>query len=276
MAQQPQNPASSGSSALSADPEIQALLEGLRAGGGTASSLTAIGQVPTGYTEEPTAPKDKRNVVRYFKGDERLPAALNSRKVEDIQSKLYHAGLLEGDFIKGVWDPVTEAAYESLLSYANATGLDKDDALLAYQSGDPMEIDPKTGQPRSRKVGTKGVTTAKLSIRYSNPANIADAANQVARQRLGRAFTGDELARFVAAFHGEEQRAQSADFSAQQGGGASTEAPTVESMASRFADQADPDAAHANRLMDYADEINSMLSGTNFGQATPGMPTGAG
>lgn len=275
MAQPQQNPESSGSKGPAIDPEIQAIIDGLRSGGGGGATLTPIGTMPTGYTEEPTAPKDKRNVVRYFKGDERLPAALNARKVEDIQSKLYHAGLLEGDFIKGVWDPITEAAYESLLSYANATGLDKDDALLAYQSGDPMEIDPKTGQPRSRKVGTKGVSTAKLSIRYSHPNSVADAANQVARQRLGRAFNSDELSRFVAAYHQEEQKAQTADFNAQQSGGASTEAPSIEAMAGRFANEADPDAAHANRLMDYAETINGMLSGTNFGQATPGMPTGA-
>lgn len=254
--------------APSIDPEIAAILQGLQSAGG-GSSLTAIGQVPTGYAEKPTAAKEERNVVRYFKGDERLPAVLPARKVEDIQAKLYHAGMLSDDFIKGVWDPETEKAYESLLSYANATGLDKDDALMAYQAGVPMEVDPKTGKLITGKKGVKGVSTAKLSIRYSNPNNIAEAANVIARQRIGRSFSAEELSRFVKAYQAEEGAAQTADFNATQGGGSSVAEPSIEVAAKHFADETDPDAAHANRLMDYAGEINNMLAGTNFGQARP-------
>ena len=251
---------------LSQDPDVQAAWQAVAMAPGTGGTLRPIGQTPTGYAEKPTAAREERNVVRYFEGDERIPASLSSQQVAQIQRKLVQAGLLDDDFVGNVWDTATETAYKSLLSYANATGLDKDDALMAYMAGQKMEIDPLTGKPRAR-VGKGGTKRAPLTIRYANPQDIASTANEVAKRRLGRAFKPEELQQFVSAYHGQEAAAQKAEYAVAETGGASTEAPTAQAAAETFAEQADPDQAFARRLMDYTGHVNSLLGGI-----IPGAP----
>lgn len=261
-------PKKQSSSSFSSDPDIQAAMQAVLMSGGTGSKLTPIGQTPTGYAEKPTAGREERSVVRYFKGDERLPATLDSRQVTELQIKLIQAGILDTDFRRGVYDPATEKAYESLLSYANASGLDKDDALAHYQAGQSMEIDPATGKPRAR-AGTGGVKRAPLTIRYANPQDVASMADEVASRRLGRKFRPEEMQKFISAYQGQEASSQKTEYAVGESGGSYTAAPSVETAAENFAEQTDPDQAFARRLMDYTGHINSLLGGI-----IPGAPRG--
>lgn len=264
MAKEPKQ--QSGSS-FSNDPDIQAAMNAVLMAGGSGGTLTPIGGAPTGYAQKPTAEREERNVVRYFKGDERLPAYLDSRQVTELQIKLIQAGLLDDDFRRGVYDDSTEKAYESLLSFANASGLDKDDALLRYMEGEAQEIDPATGKPRKRSAG--GVKRAPLTIRYANPQDVASMADEVASRRLGRKFRPEEMQKFISAYQGQEAQSQKAEYAAGAAGGSYTAAPSVDTMAENFAEQTDPDQAFARRLMDYTGHINSLLGGI-----IPGAPRG--
>lgn len=239
----------------------------------SAPQANPIGNIPTGWEFKPTATPEERNVVRYGKGDERLPGSYSSREIADLQTRMVQAGLLDDDFVYGVFDDTTEDSYTRLLDYANRTGLPSDEALVAYEAGDQMTIDPLTGRPVTRS-GKKGSSkAAPLTIRYSNPNDLAMAANEIARKRIGRAFTSEELNRFVKSYQGEESRAQQASYGMQTGaGGTYVEAPTVETAADLAAKQADPKAAEAQKIMGYADTINRLISGGagTQGAAQPG------
>lgn len=206
----------------------------------------------------------------YGEGSQLLPVLSNAtpQDIEKLQQRLIDAGLLDTDYRRGVWDPPSQQAFTQVLGLANASGTAWQDALKNYEDGTPMTWDAKTNSYVKGTAGTAR-TRAPLVTRYTNPDDLATAAQEVATSKLGRSFTPEELQRFVNAYHSTEGSSQASAHGAGASGGGYTDAPSVQTAADTFAKQADPTAYNAEQFLPLVEKMNEMLSGPGFDTTRP-------
>lgn len=189
--------------------------------------------------------------------------------IDNLQRRMVAAGLLDQDYRSGVWDDASSKAFTSVLGLANNMGQPWQNAMAQYETGTPMMWDAKTGTFVQGKKGTARTNSA-VSIRFTNPDDLATAANGVAQAKLGRSFTPDELQRFVRAYHDTEaSTATSANAASGIGGGGYTEAPSVQTAAENFAKQTDPTAYNAESFLPLVQKMNDMLNTNPYNTTKP-------
>lgn len=200
---------------------------------------------------------------RYYAGAENWPAKtdMSPDQISKLQDQLVQAGQLDSGFQRGVWDDGSATALGKIMASANNTGSDWPTALQHFMDSEPMIIDKKTGLARKRLPGesASGATRAPLSLRLSNPDDLASVANDAAMKRLGRTFTQEELNKFVTSYHSAETGTQTADYNAQAAGGSATATPTSATAANKFAEQVDPVAAQARNVLPLVASIDQFL-----------------
>jgi len=112
-----------------------------------------------------------------------------------------------------------------------------------------------------------------LVTKVTNPDDLRLTAQQVATKTMGRAFTEDELTRFISAYQGQETASQAAQHSAAAGGGRVVSEASPEAAATAFAQQAHPTEFAAHKQVQVFDKIRQMLGGT-ISAAKPGSGGG--
>lgn len=129
---------------------------------------------------------------RYYDGAQYEPYSWDDGAISGLQAALVAAGFLpEGRFIPGVWDPVSAAAYEKALAYANMVGRPVDEVLGRLAAGaDASGILRRGG-------GGGGLGRAPLT-----DDDIKAIANETAKGVIGRVLREDEAAQFIPAFRG--------------------------------------------------------------------------
>jgi hypothetical protein len=261
-------------SATPGDPlaQIRALGDQIKASAGAPMATQTFLGLPAQTTDLSTtlAPNVAPGAVapRYYQGAEWLPVMKNATPQE---RRMINAGLLDKDYRQGVWDAPSQAAFGQVLELANASGTEWQQALGTYENSTPMQWNAQTG---TFVKGTPGTTRTRAPIvtRYTSPDDLAVTAQEVATSKLGRTFTPAELQKFIAAYHGTEQSASTAQGAASgAGGGGYTDAPSMQTAADTFAQQQDPTAYTAEKFLPLVQHLNNLLAGPNLATTKP-MP----
>jgi hypothetical protein len=232
-----------------------------QAGGASATSASPLG-VPPGYTapgalvdpEEdyfarggigPRQPNPPRVMQppRYFEGDEWSPASQSPEVVARIQRDMADAGLFDDndEITIGAWDATTRAAYRSLLSYANASGLAAPDAIVRLK-----EITASGGGR------VKALSGDAAGVRVSSPLEIRAVADKAAQSVIGRRLNDSEAAAVVGAFQG----LQSAEPTS------STDAPPLDVFTEDYLRRSQPGEVAQMDTLGYANDFFSLLQET--------------
>lgn len=204
----------------------------------------------------------------YANGSQMLPVLQQwtPEDIDNVQRRLIGAGLLDKDYLKGVWDAPSQSAFAQVLGLANNMGRPWQDALTQYEQGSPMVWDPKTG---SFVQGTPGTARTRTPVitNYTSPDDLATTAQGVATAKLGRAFTPQELQKFISAYHGTEKGASDAQTNSQD----YTSPASMTTAATTFAQQADPTAYNAEQFLPLVQKMNDLLAGPSLPGATKPM-----
>lgn len=220
-------------------------------GGGAVQTRSALG-VPDEYVATrpagvPYAPGRTVDVApRYFDGDELIPAAWSSDRVASFQRALDRAGLYQkGDKYRlGVWDPNVDAvAYGRLLQFANASGLDEQEALSRW--GEAGAIDEtEVREP--------------LTVRLTNPDDLREIFDTAVKTKLGRKVPDGWLDGMIAAYQAQEANAQQL---AYNDAATVVDPPSPAAFAMAEAERRDPTGVDANDWLGRANEFFDLLSG---------------
>lgn len=205
----------------------------------------------------------------YGTGAQMMPVyqSWHYQDIDNLQRRLGAVGLLDKDYQRGAWDEASQRALQPILGLANNMGRPWQDALAQYETGTPMVYDQKTGTFNATKAGTSRTRSA-ITTAFTNPDDLATAANTVAQTKLGRSFTPDELQRFVRAYHDTEASATAAQ-NAAGAGGSYTQAQSPGGAAESFAKQTDPTAYNAEQFLPLAQKMNEMLNTNPFDTTKP-------
>lgn len=187
---------------------------------------------------------------RYFEGDEWGPASLSAERRAYLQRSLVLAGFLDEDdeFQLGAYDAPTRRAYKELLEYANASGLDERGAL--EEAARTVAQFPKVGKVKER---------APLTVRLTNPRDLAAVAGALSPRVIGRRATQGEIDALVQRFHAEEAAAQRTAYGAAETGGTVTEAPTATSFLEEALRETDPQGATHMDIVGVSNEFFDLL-----------------
>lgn len=209
----------------------------------------------------------------YMEGDEWAPAGFGPATIAELQRQLADAGILDGKFRIGVWDPSSRSAYKTLLETANGAGVDAPTALANWQAGSEFDPDPEAGPAR------KGA----LTIRQSNPDDLRAVFRKSARSVLGMKIDDERLDRMVAAYQAAEAAPQrqayemEGEFASPEDdlGGTITEAPSAATFGEIEAREVDPLKADARKVVDQFANMVAMLGPGGILPADGGL-TGGG
>lgn len=103
--------------------------------------------------------------------------------------------------------------------------------------------------------GMGGSARAPLTISYTDPAELHEAALSAAQQAIGRDLSSSELDRFTKAFHGKEASAQRAAYN----GASSVTNPEVTGESKSFVDANNSKEEGERMQATYLDSINQLL-----------------
>ncbi len=151
-------------------------------------------------------PTTKPVIPQYFEGDQLAPATLDPAVIARLQRRLVAAGLLENDtFYEGAWDDLTEAAYKTVLGFANKNGIDATKSMDRLIATLPQSVKDARARAEELKVFQEPP--------YIKPdmATLAQGVKAYFRQEVGRDPSDSEMAEFSGAM----SSAYRADFEAQ-------------------------------------------------------------
>lgn len=241
---------------------------GLTANTADTSAVVAADQAAqTQWAQGKTAPA-------YANGSQYLPViqSWSPQDIATVQGRMVNTGLLANtDYRAGVWDQASQRAFGEVLGVANNMGRPWQDALQSYESGTAMMWDSKTNSYVKATPGTAR-TNAHVVTNFTSPDDLATTAQEVATAKLGRSFTPQELQKFIAAYHGTEQKAtadQAAASATGVAGGSFTAPATIQNAATAFAQQTDPTAYNAEQFLPLVQKMNDLLSGPNLQTTKP-------
>lgn len=208
----------------------------------------------------------------YATGSQMLPVIQNwsSTDIATMQKRMSDSGLLANtDYQGGVWDDPSQRAFAEVLGMANNMGRPWQDAMSSYENGTAMIWDSKSNSYVKAAAGTAR-TKAPVITRFTNPDDLATAAQEVATAKIGRTFTPAELQHFVAAYHSTEG-VVAANQAAVSGvtGGSYTDAPSAATAAETFAKQTDPTGFAGEQFLAMAQHLNGLLAGPNLATQKP-------
>lgn len=212
---------------------------------------------PAAYTPPTMAPYE--SVLKMFYD---LPDDARA----SLQQQMYQAGLYPDSYysaknpdqiVPGAYDDASFKVWSGVVQTAARA-----EKTPAEVLGDLISGRSKAGLTGGSGGGSGGGTVrAPFSPVVTNPLDIRDTAQVVAKKTLGRQFSDDELSRFVGAFQGMETGAQSTNYNATATGGQTVAAPSMESAAVNAARTAAPVEAGAHDLASVYDDFLSILKG---------------
>lgn len=208
-----------------------------------------------------------KNAPAYANGSQYLPViqSWTPQDIATVQQRMVNSGLLSNtDFRGGVWDTASQRAFAEVLGVANNMGRPWQDALGAYESGNAMTWDSKTNSYIKATPGTAR-TNSHVITSFTNPDDLATTAQETARAKLGRSFSPQELQKFIAAYHGTEKAATTA----QSAGQDFTNPASMTTAASTFAQQTDPTAFAGEQYMAMASHFKDLLAGPGLATTKP-------
>ncbi len=150
--------------------------------------------------------------AQYNDGDEW--AVVGSMPVEmraDVQQAMLDRGLFgakKPNVALGSWDNESASAFKQVLAYANATGMDWQEALrdMPVVSADGLNPD-----------GSQQVERGHYQIKLSNPADLAQVFKRAAADLIGGGdVPQEEIDKYVRAYQGLEKADQEAQIAAQE------------------------------------------------------------
>lgn len=194
------------------------------AAGATTSPLTDYGTTP--------------NSTQYISGDQWKVPLSDPESVPLLQQQLVQAGLLNPKEVRyGTWDIASANAYSHVLGFANAYGLNANQALQVLISN-----------PSAQSAGSGGSTGP--TIAFTNPQDVQTGFQNVSQNLTGQEQpTGD----FVNAYHGLEAA------QAHGTGRNYTQAPSVQGAATQYLINKDPSEVQAYGAASRMQELYSML-----------------
>lgn len=209
--------------------------------------------VPVGYAA--TTPTGESIPATFMDGDEMVPAALAPAQVRRLQDVLASVGVLD-EYRPGYWDARSQAAYRSVLEFANGAGIT-----------DPQEAIRRISEAGPEVLAGSSAKRTPLVSRLTNPLDVAAIANDIAKKRTGQRFSDDQLAKFQAAYRQAELSQQQAIYKAGGSGmpggpgGTIVDPPDLQHMAEAEAVKDNPFAAREMDLLNLNDAFMSALKG---------------
>jgi hypothetical protein len=224
-------------------------------GFGTEAEPAPIG-VPRGYSTEEPIRAGLGNLGRAFQrramgqdtyarppkyvdGNQYDPANLPTDDIIALQEKMVAAGLMEkGDYIVGVWDAASTAAYEKLLGEANASGDDERVALDRRIAS--FKANPPPQQKRAPNV-----------IQLTHPEDIRDALHQTAMRLYGGDLDEAQTQAFISSYQSMQSQADTAAYNLGDPdgpGGTVVAPPDVGVLAEKAIREAHPEQVFASAL----------------------------
>lgn len=196
----------------------------------------------------------------YVTGDEWLPVNESPATIEDLQRRLYEAGLLPADaeFTPGYFDEPTRKAFKDLLGWSNGKRKDWLTTLEDLRTN-PVPSDEK------------GAAIQPFVAQVSNPDDIKKNIRDSFREMIGSGdVDANELQALVAEFQGEQVASQRSMYDAYQDGsggvgpgGTVTAPPSIETFVEQKAQQSNPTAFSAYKYLDKFSAISDMLGGAS-------------
>lgn len=184
-----------------------------------------------------------------------------------LQQQMYEAGLYPDGYYSGK-NQITPGSYDDD-SFKVWSGVVQTAARAEKTPsevlGDLIASRGRSGVTGGAGGGSGGSMRAPFSPVVTNPLDIRDTAQVVAKKTLGRQFSDAELDRFVSSFQGMETGAQSTNYNAAAAGGTTTAAPSMQTAAENAARTAAPAEAGAHDLASVYDMFTQLLGGGGTG-----------
>lgn len=256
---------------------ITALVQQLQQGGGaSAGTQDYLGMPSNMASNESVVMADQaaqqawaqgKTAPAYANGSQYLPVIQqwSPQDIATVQTRMVNTGLLSNtDYRAGVWDAQSQKAFAEVLGVANNMGRPWQDALQSYESGNAMVWDSKTNSYVKATPGTAR-TNSHVVTSFTNPDDLASAAQEVATNKLGRSFTPQELQKFITAYHGTEKAATTAQSASQD----FTNPASMQTAATTFAEQTDPNAFAGEKFIAVANHFKDLIAGPSLATTKP-------
>lgn len=194
---------------------------------------------------------------RYAVGDQWKPMteSWRSEDVADLQSQLVDAGLLDKTkYQRGFWDATSANAYEKLLGYANASGLDDSTTLRNIK-----QIKSKYGSTDSTQ------TRQPFISQRRDPEALKSLLGAVSSRIMGAPLSPEEEDRFVTTFNDMSDTAQRAAYTASGSGlaggpGGIDQEVDPEAQAQKYLRETHPKDIVRHDVVDRFNQFQSLLS----------------
>lgn len=176
------------------------------------------------------------------------------------QLQLWNAGLFKPTqtYVSGELDDNTQNAWRQLVDEAA-----KEETSVAEVLRSRTDAITKAGGPDAYYKKQKGSQRAPEVATLTNPIDVKYIADDVAKKRIGRSLTPEELDRFVSVYHGQEQAYASQRYAAGTpgtAGGEATQAASLESASRAFAEGTHPVEAAAQKQVDAFQAVADMFT----------------
>lgn len=195
---------------------------------------------------------------RYAVGDQWKPMTESwaPERVADLQSQLVDAGLLDKTkYQRGYWDSSSANAYEKLLGYSNASGLDDSTTLRNIQ-----QIKSKYGS-----TDESGPTRQPFISQRRDPEALKSLLGAVSTRIMGAPLSPEEEDRFVTTFNDMSDTAQRAAYTASGSGlpggpGGIDQEIDPEAQAQKYLRETHPKDIVRHDVVDRFNQFQSLLS----------------
>lgn len=226
--------------------------------------------VPRGYVAQiqtpphskwglgPPMPAENVGVpARYFEGDDWQPAGWPPDQIADLQRALIAAGLIDpkATISLGYYDITTRTAYRELLTTANASGMDRSQALQMALTA------PRQGP------GIKETPRQPLVMKLSNPDDLRAVFRKAIIDELGQGWSSDQIDQMVTDYQARETEVQQQQY-AMTGFGSATEPgpggtltppPSPDVYAAAKAREQDPELAQEHDALGFVGQFNDLV-----------------
>lgn len=169
---------------------------------GPMGPMGPAGAVPAGIVPRDVQMEQSASI--YFEGvHDRIPATFALEDMYALQRGLSAAGLLKGDFRKGIYDKKTRGAFTELLAFANQQRLEWADALNVYASSQSSE-----------QSDVEGFLPPRFQAR--DPESVKQDIEAYMESRLDRILSEQEVNDMYAIVAKQERRAHESASAAQE------------------------------------------------------------
>lgn len=120
------------------------------------------------------------------------------------------------------------------------------------------------GIQQRKDAGTGAVPKAPLVIQTTDPATLTGLVQRAAQDALGRNLSKEEVGKFIASFHSQEQAFSRKKYAAEQDTTGKTfefTSPDPTAQATEFVEGGHPTEAGGNKLADYVGVLQQLIGG---------------